>query len=105
MQKQQAVLSAQALACQRRYRHDNPCRILIAEDSNGQGTNLVKNIIAISVGAVIMVSGYFVFQAFILGEGLGAAFGAIPGNLTQILFGLASLIIIKYLPELKVNGK
>jgi len=77
----------------------------ISEDKMGQGTNFMKNIIAIVIGALIMLSGYFVFQAYILSEGYGNAIGAIPGNLTQILFGLSALIIIKKLPELKTNGK
>lgn len=76
----------------------------IAEDENGQGTNLTKNIIAILVGAAVMLPGYFIFQAFILGGesgGVAAAVTGIPGNITQIVIGLVALLIIKQLPDLK----
>lgn len=41
------------------------------------------------VAGVVMVLGYFVYEAFVLGLGLGAA-ASIPANLFQALFALAA---------------
>ncbi len=42
-----------------------------------------------AVAGIVMVLGYFIYEAFILGLGLGAA-ASIPANLFQALFGLAA---------------
>ncbi len=73
---------------------------LIAQDKKGQGANMVKNVIAIIVGSVVMLSGYFFFEAVILGVGW-AALGGVPGNLVQLAIGLIALGIIPFLPEMK----
>jgi len=68
---------------------------------------LLKNIFAIIVGALIMMPGYFVYQAFILGAeegGYAGAVSGIPGNATQFLVGLGCLYLIKYLPSKKELG-
>ena len=49
----------------------------------------VGRMIGGAVAGIVMVLGYFVYEAFILGFGLGAA-AAIPANLFQALFGLAA---------------
>jgi len=73
---------------------------LIAQDKKGQGANIVKNVIAILVGSVVMLSGYFFFESVILGVGW-AAIGGVPGNLVQLAIGLIALGIIPFLPEMK----
>lgn len=76
----------------------------------GQGNNLTKNIIAVLIGAIIMIGGYFLYQAFLMQifEGLfsvtdtdaGIAFAltSIPGNVAQIVVGIGSFYLIKKLP-------
>ncbi len=84
----------------------------IANDmKRGQGKNMIRNVIAIVVGAVIMIGGYFLYQAFMLSTFEGAlsvsessagvklAITSIPGNVVQIVVGFASLYLIKYLPD------
>lgn len=60
-------------------------------------------IIACLVGSVIMVCGYFFFEATVLSYGMGAA-ASIPGNIVQ---GLSSLLIaqVLYLSLSKVIDK
>jgi len=77
---------------------------LIAQDKKGQGSNIVKNIIAIGLGSVVMLSGYFVFEAVILGVGW-VAFASIPGNLVQITIGLTALVLVPLLPNMKSEEK
>lgn len=78
---------------------------LLSQDSKGQGQNFLKNIVAICVGAAIMIPGYFIFEAYILGAGVGAAMKSIPGNITQNVLGLVALAIVLYLPNMKTNEK
>ena len=82
----------------------------IAETDEGQGISMKKNVIAILVGGVILLVGYFIYQLFILGLfgetdpnqiGAVAAFTSIPGNVMQIVLGLVALQVIKYLPDFK----
>lgn len=86
---------------------------MIATSKEGFGTSNFKNFIAITVGGVMIVVGYFIFQAFLLapmGEtnpeyyGVSAALYSIPGNVVQYLLGLFSLIVIKYLPNIELQG-
>ncbi len=73
---------------------------LLSQSEKGQGTSVVKNIIAILAGSVVMLLGYFFFEAVIIGVGW-AALGSVPGNLVQIAIGLISLIIVPFLPNMK----
>ena len=82
----------------------------LSESKEGQGKSLKKNIIALLVGGVILIVGYFIYQWLLLGPigetdpnqiGIVAAITSIPGNLTQILLGLLALTVIKYIPDLK----
>jgi len=77
---------------------------LIAQDKKGQGSNIVKNIVAIALGSVVMLSGYFVFEAAILGVGW-AAITSVPGNLVQISIGLTALVLVPLLPNMKSEEK
>lgn len=77
---------------------------LIAYDRiSGQGNNLVKNILAILAGAVIMIGGYFIYQAWMLssanGGGFELALTSIPGNAVQIIVGMISLVLVYFLPN------
>ncbi len=77
---------------------------LIAQDTKGQGTNMIKNIIAILTGSLVMLSGYFFFESVILGVGW-AALAGVPGNLIQLAIGFIALAIIPFLPEMKKASK
>ena len=50
-------------------------------------------IIAGLVAEMVMVFGYFVYSALIMGEGLVAA-GSIPGNLIQAVVSLVVAVIL-----------
>ncbi len=77
----------------------------VAQDKNGQGSKLWKNIVAILLGAVVMLTGYFFFEAVILGVGW-AAIAGVPGNLVQLAIGLIALGLVPFLPNMKdSNGK
>ena len=73
---------------------------LLAQDAKGQGANLTKNIIAIVAGSIVMVVGYFLFEAVFLGVGF-AAISSVPGNLVQLVIGCLALAIVPVLPKLK----
>jgi uncharacterized membrane protein len=79
-----------------------------------EGKDSLFNFIALTVGGVIIVVGYFLFQSFILGlmgetngdyYGVSAALISIPGNVIQYLIGLLALVLVKYLPELEKSKK
>lgn len=71
----------------------------VSEDEQGQGANIYKNIIAIILGSIIMLFGYYFYEALFLTT-FSAALGSIPGNLAQIAIGLISLAVLKYVPEI-----
>ncbi|MFK5884033.1 MAG: ECF transporter S component [Candidatus Izemoplasma sp.] len=73
---------------------------LISQDKNGQGSNIIKNLIAIGAGSIVMLTGYYLFESIFLTD-FYAALASIPGNLTQLAIGLVALFIIKKLPVLK----
>ncbi len=77
----------------------------VAQDKNVQVSKLWKNIVAILLGAVVMLTGYFFFEAVILGVGW-AAIAGVPGNLVQLAIGLIALGLVPFLPNMKdSNGK
>lgn len=78
---------------------------LIAFDKElGQGGNWKRNAIAFVAAILIMMPGYFVYQAWILGADQGGYAGAvagIPGNAMQFVAGLVSFYLIRKLPDRK----
>lgn len=79
----------------------------------GQGENVVRNAIAIFIGGIIMISGYFIYQAWMLSTfesalsvsessaGFDLALTSIPGNLAQIIVGYFSIFLVMKLPNKK----
>jgi len=66
---------------------------------------LVGYIIGALCGELIMVAGYFGYEALLLGNGLGALSG-VPGNLIQGVFGMiVGVVIIQILSSAKVLNK
>ena len=64
------------------------------------GKDLVKSVISGVLAEVVMVGGYFCFEATILGNGLGAAVG-IASNLMQALAGIVCAVLIKLILDKK----
>jgi uncharacterized membrane protein len=54
----------------------------------------IYDITATIIGGSVMVSGYFIVEAFIFNLGIGTALGELPGNLFQFGFGAISSIIL-----------
>lgn len=52
------------------------------------GSNPGRNAIAMLVGSIISISGYFVFNAFIMGFGVPSALVSIGGDSFKLLFSL-----------------
>ena len=67
-----------------------------------QGTNFIRNIVAIVAGAVIMIPGYYFYEAIFLTD-FKAAFGSIPGNLIQFTLGAFSLVVVPIISRIKQN--
>lgn len=49
--------------------------------------NLRRDVFGWLVGAIVMVSGYFLAEAYMMGFGVPAALVEVPGNLMQVLSG------------------
>ncbi len=63
------------------------------------GKTTAFSILAAVIAELVMISGYFVFDAFIMGYGLAAA-GSIPGNTVQAAFGIiAGISLLKILEK------
>lgn len=52
------------------------------------------------IAEIIMVAGYFLFECFILGEGLAAG-ASVPGNICQAIAGIIIAVIIMSLKKLQ----
>ena len=58
------------------------------------------------VGEIIMVGGYYVYAALLLGKSFEGALASVPGNLVQGAFGLViSVIVIRVIARTKVLNK
>lgn len=73
---------------------------LIAESKEGQGMSMTKNWLSLGLGGLVIVVGYFIFEALVLGSGF-AALRSIPGNLLQLVIASAGIFIYKSMPELR----
>lgn len=68
----------------------------IAFDSKkGQGKSLVRNLLALLVGLVIMIVGYYFYEAIFLTD-FNQAFISIYGNLIQFAIGTLAIPIVTY---------
>jgi uncharacterized membrane protein len=54
--------------------------------SISNGRNVTRDALAVLVGGVVMISGYFLAETYLLGYG-SAAFLEVPGNISQITVG------------------
>ena len=52
---------------------------------------LINKLLAVVVALMIKITGYFVFEAMIMGNGMVAALKSIPGNVVQV--GVAAIIV------------
>lgn len=69
--------------------------------SNGKGgKNMVLNFIAILIASLWMIGGYYLTEVLLYGNWLTPA-TSIPGNITQLVFGLVSLVIVPVLQRIK----
>jgi uncharacterized membrane protein len=73
---------------------------LVAESKEGQGMSMTKNWLSLGLGGLVIVIGYFIFEALFLGSGL-AALRSIPGNILQLVIASAGIFIYKSMPELR----
>lgn len=73
---------------------------LVAESKEGQGMSMTKNWLSLGLGGSVIVIGYFIFEALVLGSGF-AALRSIPGNLLQLVIASAGIFIYKSMPELR----
>ena len=73
---------------------------LVAESKEGQGMSMTKNWLSLGLGGLVIIIGYFIFEALFLGSGL-AALRSIPGNILQLVIASAGIFIYKSMPELR----
>jgi uncharacterized membrane protein len=80
------------------------CEGLVAGFISDRRT-LARDILAVSIGGIIMILGYFAAEAFLLGYGLTAAATEVLGNTIQVFVGAVigipiSTILRRRLPQL-----
>jgi uncharacterized membrane protein len=68
--------------------------------SEQQGTNIVRNIFAILAGMIIMIPGYYLYEALWLTD-FNVALASIPGNIIQFTLGSLSLAVVPIIIRLK----
>ena len=66
----------------------------------------LRDVVAVIIGGLIMVSGYFMVEAFIMNYGVINASIEVPGNLFQFIFGaVASILLIIPIRRNVVRGE
>jgi len=66
----------------------------------------LRDVVAVIIGGLIMVSGYFMVEAFIMNYGIINASIEVPGNLFQFIFGaVASILLIIPIRRNVVRGE
>ncbi len=76
---------------------------LIAEDkTKGQGQNVIKNVIAWLVGLIVVVVGYYLYEALFLTT-FKIAIASIPGNIIQFAIGFVAVFISIALNRAKIT--
>ena len=75
----------------------------IAHSNKSFGSSIIKNILAIIVGGVVIVSGYYIFESIFITNFHGALL-SIPGNLMQIAIGVFAIFILDSLPKLQFEN-
>lgn len=73
---------------------------LVAQSKLGQGKDFVKNTMAWAAGLVIMVVGYYFYEAIFLTT-FEAAFASVWGNVIQFLIGLLALPALYFIKDIK----
>ncbi len=74
--------------------------VLVGTISNGKNWN--RDLLAVFIGGIVMVLGYFLGEAFPMGYGIPAALTEVPGNIFQVTVGgfiaiPLALVIRRYL--------
>lgn len=70
---------------------------------NGRkGTSPLWNLIAILIGSVWMITGYYVAEGILYGNWIAPA-SSIPGNIIQLVIGLAALVLVPILKKAKME--
>lgn len=64
----------------------------VAHRNGREGRNVALNVLGIVAGSVVMIAGYYVTEGILYGNWV-APVTSIPGNLTQLGFGLLSLAL------------
>jgi uncharacterized membrane protein len=70
----------------------------ISHANNKEGVNALYNIIAIILGGIWMIGGYYMTEVILYGNWLTPA-TSIPGNIVQIVFGCLSVILAPMLKK------
>ena len=70
----------------------------ISQSKNGQGKVWWRNLLGILAGGLVMIVGYYFYEALFL-TSFGAASLSFVGNGAQIVIGLISLFVINYIPN------
>lgn len=74
----------------------------IANEKGREGKSFLFNLLAIVVGSVWMIGGYYMAEVILYGNWISPV-TSIPGNITQLVIGLLSLILVPALKRLKIK--
>ena len=58
-----------------------------------QGTNIIRNIIAILAGMIVMIIGYYLYEAIVLSN-FTVALASIFGNVVQFILGMFAIVVV-----------
>lgn len=74
----------------------------ISNSRDRNGKSFLFNLLAILLGSIWMIAGYYLAEVILYGNWITPA-TSIPGNITQLVFGLFALILAPAIKRLNLN--
>ncbi len=72
----------------------------IAHSNDRKGNHFGMNLFALLLSSVWMIGGYYVAEGILYGNWI-SPMTSIPGNITQLVFGMVALVIVPVLKKIK----
>ena len=72
----------------------------IAHSNDRKGNHFGMNLFALLLSSMWMISGYYVAEGILYGNWI-SPMTSIPGNITQLVFGMVALVIVPVLKKIK----
>jgi uncharacterized membrane protein len=75
---------------------------MVANSNGKEGRSFLFNLLAVSVGSVWMIAGYYLAEGILYGNWISPV-TSIPGNIAQLVIGLFALVLVPAIKRLNLK--